>query len=134
MFSKSKNFPLSIGSVGLAHHTLDMPWLGQISLTTFIAVYQRHKHSNTYRGINKSPAEQIFHIWSKDCGAERRFELPRDGPRFPVARTTRLCDLGAISPTGISCLTETVENRLWQLRIDYITTVGGRPRHHGLVV
>ena len=31
----------------------------------------------------------------------------------------------AISPTGISCLTETVENRLWQLRIDYITTVGG---------
>ena len=34
-------------------------------------------------------------------------------------------DLGRSLADRHSCLTETVENRLWQLRIDYITTVGG---------
>ena len=32
-----------------------------------------------------------------EMAPRERFELPRDGPtRFPVARTTRLCDLGSV--------------------------------------
>ena len=64
----------------------------------------------------------VLRLWRREGDLNSRGTGPRD---FQSRALPGYAISAAVSPTGISCLTETVENRLWQLRIDYITTVGG---------
>ena len=104
-----------------------MPWLGQISLTRIhssvsgaqtFQYLQRHKQIAS--GIDIP--HLVKGLWRREGDLNSRGTGPRD---FQSRALPGYAISAAISPTGISCLTETVENRLWQLRIDYITTVGG---------